>query len=52
MKVQLTGENVGEARILFNPTEVTSEDLERAVAAASGERHQFVVVSVIEGPGD
>lgn len=45
---RLTGKNLGEAEVFYNPEEVTLEDLKGAVPLASGEKHQFVVLSVIE----
>ena len=43
------GKNEGEAEVLYDPAEVSLEELKRAIPEASGERHAFVVLSVFEG---
>ncbi len=48
VKATLKEDNLGEAEILFNPRDVSSEDLTRAISAASGSSHQYTVISVIE----
>lgn len=48
VKATLKEDNLGEAEILYNRREVSSDDLKRAVSAASGSSHQYTVISVIE----
>ncbi len=48
VKAELTDKDLGEVEVLYDPAEVTSEDLKQAVPLASGEKHDFTVVSVIE----
>ena len=40
--------NLGEAVIVYDPAELSVENLKRAVPTASGERHNFMVISVVE----
>jgi len=40
--------NVGEAEIFYDPAKVTLNEIKPAVSAASGPRHNFVVLSVVE----
>jgi len=48
VKGRLIGKNLGESEIVYNPTEVTIEDFNRIVSTASGEKHDFSVVAVVE----
>ena len=48
VKAKLRNAKLGEARILYDPTGVTLEDLKQAIPKASGEKHIFRVISVIE----
>jgi len=48
VKANLLENRFGMAAILYNPDEVTLENLKRAVPGASGERHNFIVTSVRE----
>lgn len=48
VKAKLIGRNLGEAEILYNPAEVTLENLKEAVPSASGERHKFAVISATD----
>jgi len=41
--------SLGEADVLYNPAEVTLEEINRIIQTASGEKHEFTVISVIEG---
>lgn len=40
--------NLGEAVILYDPAELTVESLRRVVPMASGKRHNFKVISVVD----
>ena len=48
VKTKLLENRFGEAEVLYNPDEVTIETLKKAVLAASGERHNFTVISASE----
>lgn len=48
VKARLMDGNLGEAEVLYHPTKVTLEDIKRIVPTASGEKHNFKVVSVSE----
>jgi len=48
VEARLTGESLGEAVILYNPSEVSSGVLKQAVPVAGGDRHKFTVLTVIE----
>ena len=48
VKAKLTDKNLGEAEIVYDSTKVVIGDFKRAVPAASGERHNFAVISVFE----
>lgn len=48
VKAELRSERSGAASVLYDPLGVTLEDLKQAIPRASGERHIFRVISVIE----
>ena len=48
VKAKLRNAKLGEARILYDPTGVTLEDLKQAIPKASGEKHIFRVITAIE----
>ena len=48
VKAKLTDNHVGEAEVLYNPAELTLEEIKQAVPTASGEKHDFKVLSVME----
>jgi len=48
MTVRLMDGNFGEAEIVYDPAEVDLKDIKRAVPTASGEKHNFTVMSVVE----
>ncbi len=48
VKVKLLENNLGEAEVLYNPNEFTLANLIKAVHGASGERHNFMVISANE----
>jgi len=48
-KAWLMDKSLGEADVLYNPAEVTLEEINRIIQTASGEKHEFTVISVIEG---
>lgn len=41
--------DLGEAAIIYEPTEIALQKIQDAISLASGERHEFTVISVIEG---
>lgn len=49
VKARLKGESQGEAEIIYNPAEITLEDLNGAIPLAGGQNHKFKVISVVEG---
>ena len=48
VKARLLSENLGEAEVLYNSDQATTESLRNAVRRAGGERHSFIVTSVSE----
>lgn len=48
VRARLLENNLGEAEVLYNPDEVEFENLKKAVPEASGERHNFMVISASE----
>jgi len=48
VKANLLENRFGEAAILYNPDEVTLENLKKAVPGASGEKHNFIVIAARE----
>lgn len=48
VKAELADENQGKAEIIYNPAEVSFEDIIRVIPSASGENHKFIVISATE----
>lgn len=48
VKVTLRSQSIGEASVLYHPFDVTLEALKQAIPTASGEKHIFSVISVID----
>lgn len=48
LNVRLMDGNVGEAEIFYDPAEVTLDEIKPAVSVASGPKHNFVVLSIVE----
>lgn len=48
VKGKLIDRNRGEAEVVYNPIDVSIEDFKRAVPTASGEKHDFSVLAVVE----
>jgi len=49
VKARLMDKDLGEAAIIYEPTEIALQEIQDAISLASGERHEFTVISVIEG---
>lgn len=48
VKARLINESSGETTIFYDPSRVTLEDLKQAIPTASGDKHAFRLISVIE----
>ena len=48
ISARLVENNMGEAEVLYDPDEATIEGLRTAVPMASGDRHNFTVISASE----
>jgi len=48
VKAKLIRRNLGEAGVRYDPARVNLEHIKRAVPMASGQKHKFIVTSVVE----
>lgn len=48
VNAKLIRRNLGEAEVRYDPARATLEDIKRAVPVASGEKHNFTLISIVE----